>query len=68
MALKDCSDEDDLSILTDSLSAMMLLWIMQRKDLPLRLYRHTARQLLAFCCSIQLSLSIGLRSWGAPRA
>ena len=46
MALKDCSDEDDLNILTDSLSAIVLLRSMQRKDLPLWVYRHTARQLL----------------------
>ena len=46
MALKDCPDEEDLDILTDSLSAMVLLRGMQRKDLPLWLYRHTARQLL----------------------
>ena len=46
MALKDCPDEEDLNILTDSLSAIMLLRSMQRKDLPLWLYRHTALQLL----------------------
>ena len=46
MALKDCPDEEDLNILTDSLSAMVLLRSMQRRDLPLWLYRHPARQLL----------------------
>ena len=46
MVLKDCPDEEDLNILTDSLSAIVLLLSMQRKDLPLWLYRHTARQLL----------------------
>ena len=46
MALKDCQDEEDLNILTESLIAMVLLRSMQRKDLPLWLYRHTARQLL----------------------
>jgi hypothetical protein len=61
MVLKDCPDEEDLNILTDSLSAIVLLRSMQRKDLPLWLYQHTARQLL-------LSLSIGVRRWDAPRA
>jgi hypothetical protein len=46
IAPKDCPDEEDLNILTDSLSAIALLRSMQRKDLPLWLYRHTARQLL----------------------
>ena len=46
IALKDCSDEEDLNILTDCLSAIVLLRSMQRKDLPLWLYRHTVRQLL----------------------
>ena len=46
MALKDCLDKVDLNILTDSLSAMVLLRNMQRRDLPLWLYRHPARQLL----------------------
>ena len=38
--------EEDLNILTDSLSSMRLLQSMQRKDFPLQLYRHTVRQLL----------------------
>ena len=47
LALVDCPRETDLNILTDSLSAMQLLKSMQRKrDFPLWLYRHTARQLL----------------------
>jgi len=46
LALEDCPQEEDLSILTDSLSAMQLLQSMQRRDFPLWLYRHTARQLL----------------------
>ena len=46
MALKDCPDEEDLDILTDSLSAMVLLRSMYRKDLPLWPHRHTGRQLL----------------------
>ena len=41
MALKDCPNEEDLNILTDSLSTMVLLRGMQRKDLPLWLYHHT---------------------------
>ena len=46
LALEDCPRETDLNILTDSLSAMQLLKSMQRRDFPLWLYRHTARQLL----------------------
>ena len=45
MALKGCPGEEDLNILTDSLSAMVLLRRMHRKDLLLWLYPHTARQL-----------------------
>jgi hypothetical protein len=39
-------DEEDLNILTDSLSAIVLLRSMQRKDLSLWLYRHTVHRLL----------------------
>ncbi len=46
MVLKDCPDDEDLNILTDSLSAIVLLQSMHRKDLPLWLYQHTERQLL----------------------
>ena len=46
LALEGCPVEEDLSILTDSLSSMRLLMGMQRKDLPLSLYRHSVRQLL----------------------
>ncbi len=46
MVLKDCPDEEDLSILTDSLGAIVLLWSMQQKDLPLWLYWYTERRLL----------------------
>ncbi len=46
MVLKDCPDKEDLNILTDSLSAIVLLWSLQRKDLQLWLYWHTKRQLL----------------------
>ena len=52
MALKDCLDEENLNILTDSLSDMVLLQSMQRKDLPL----GSIDTQLASCCSIQLSL------------
>ncbi len=44
--MEDCPREEDLNILTDSLSAMKLLSSMQRKDFPLSLYRHPVRQLL----------------------
>ncbi len=57
MVLKDCQDEEDLNILTDSLSAIVLLRSMHRKDLPLWLYRHTARQCkvvaAAYCSACQ---------------
>jgi ribonuclease HI len=46
LALEGCPAEEDLSILTDSLSSMRLLRSMQRSDLPLSLYRHSVRQLL----------------------
>jgi ribonuclease HI len=46
LALEGCPGEDDLNILTDSLSSMQLLRSMQREDFPLSLYRHPARQLL----------------------
>ena len=46
LAVEDCPREEDLNILTDSLSAMKLLSSMQRKDFPLSLYRHPVRQLL----------------------
>jgi hypothetical protein len=40
-----CPAEEDLNILTDSLSSMRLLMGMQRRDLLLSLYRHSMRQL-----------------------
>ena len=46
LALEDCPGEEDLNILTDSLSSMQLLRSMQRGDFPLSLHRHPARQLL----------------------
>ena len=46
IALDDCPGEEDLNILTDSLSSMRLLKNMQRVDFPLSLHRHPVRQLL----------------------
>jgi ribonuclease HI len=46
LALEDCPGEEDLNVLTDSLSAMRLLRSMQRGDFPLPLHRHPVRQLL----------------------
>ena len=48
IALEDCPGEEDLNILTDSLSSMRLLKSMQRGDfrVPLSLHRHPVRQLL----------------------
>ena len=64
MALKDCPDEEDLNILTDSVSAMVLLRSMQRKNLQLWLYRHTERQVLQHSAQ-----HINRRAeLGAPRA
>jgi hypothetical protein len=46
LALEDCPGEEDLNVLTKSLSAMRLLRNMQRGDFPLPLHRHPVRQLL----------------------
>ena len=46
IALEDCPGEEDLNILTDSLSSMWLLKSMQRGNFPLSLHRHPVRQLL----------------------
>ncbi len=46
LALEGCPAEEDLNILTDSLSSMRLLMGMQRRDLPLSLFRHSVRKLL----------------------
>jgi len=46
LALEECPIEEDLTILTDSLSSMDLLQSMQRGDFPLSLYRHSVRHLL----------------------
>ncbi len=46
LALEDCPGEEDLNILTDSLSSMRLLKSMQRGNFPLSLHRHLVRQLL----------------------
>jgi hypothetical protein len=47
LALEGCPGEEDLNILTDSLSSMRLLKSMQRVDFPLSLHRHPARQAAA---------------------
>ncbi len=39
LAIEACPNEEDLTILTDSLGAMRLLQNMQRNDFPLSLYR-----------------------------
>jgi hypothetical protein len=46
LAIEACPSEEDLTILTDSLRAMLLLHSMQWKDFPLSLYRHSVKQLL----------------------
>ncbi len=43
LALEECPIEEDLTILTDSLSSMDLLQSMQRGDFPVSLYRHSVR-------------------------
>jgi hypothetical protein len=43
--------DEDLTILTDSLSSMCLLKSMQRRDFPLWLHRHPERQLLIYVAS-----------------
>ena len=47
LAVEECPVEENLNILTDSLSALQLLRGMLRKDFPLGLHRHTVRHLLA---------------------
>jgi hypothetical protein len=44
LALEDCPGEEDLNILTDSLSSMYLLKSMQRGDFPLSLHRYPAQR------------------------
>jgi ribonuclease HI len=46
LPLEDCPLEAELSMLTDSKSSMDLLKALQRKDFPLWVRGHTARQLL----------------------
>jgi hypothetical protein len=46
LALEECPIEEDLSILTDSLSSMDLLQSMQRGGFLLSRYRHSVRRLL----------------------
>ena len=47
LAVEECPVEENLNMLTDSLSALQPLRGMRRKDFPLGLHRHTARHLLA---------------------
>jgi hypothetical protein len=42
---EDCLEEEDLNILTDSLSSMQLLERIKRTDFPLPFYCHVALQL-----------------------
>jgi len=46
LALEACPQEEELTILTDCLSAMRLLKSTQRRDFPLWLHRHPVRHLL----------------------
>ena len=46
LALEACPKEEELTILTDCLSAMRLLQSTQRRDFPLWLHRHSVRHLL----------------------
>ena len=60
LAVEECPLEEDLTILTDSLSSLQLLRSMQRKDFPLWLHRHTARHLLTqVVCRINLRAAAG---------
>ena len=52
LALEECPIQEDLTVLTDSKSSMVLLQSMQRVDFPLWLYRHPARQLLVHVVSL----------------
>ena len=51
LACEDSPIDEDLTVLTDSLSSMTLLKSLQRKDFPLWLYRHAERQLLTYVVS-----------------
>ena len=46
LVVEDCPGEEDLSILTDSLSTIKLLSSMQRKDFPVELHLQPVRQLV----------------------
>ena len=52
VALEDSPGDEELTLLTDSESSMTLLQSMQRRDFPLWLYRHTARQLLVCAANL----------------
>ncbi len=60
LALDECPGEEDLNIITDSLSSMRLLKNMQRQKFPLQLYRRTMRQLLLHVTKL-------IYKQGAPR-
>ena len=52
LACEDSPLGEDLTALTDSLSGMLLLKSLQRKDFPLWLYRHPERQLLMYVTNL----------------
>ena len=52
LACEDSPLDQDLTILTDSLTGMRLLKSLQRRDFPLWLYRHPERQLLIYVASL----------------
>ena len=52
MALEDCPEDEDLNILTDSHSSMLLSKSLQKKDFPLSLYWHPVRQLLIYAVQL----------------
>ncbi len=61
LAVEDCLGEEDLNILTDSLSSMQLLRSMQKGDFkfPLSLHEYPARQLLVHMVKL-LSRRVGM--------
>ena len=52
LPLEDCPLDEELSVLTDSQSAMDLLRSLQRADFPRWLHRHPARQLLRYVVTL----------------
>ena len=65
MACKDVRREEDLTILTDSLSCMVRLKNLQRRDFPLWFYRHPLRQLLVH--TVRLILNARAESGSVTR-